>query len=158
MYLLGFYGQSLKPSNGSFEPFKNKFQWLFVQATLAWTILWNMSTLTLNITRERWRRRRGCHEWEKVHPRLSLYVHGLVHYHRRVSWCNDVFCAKSKRMGSYTLYPTPIYISPPSNMTKHMLLWRWGCGGEDHLELEGEKATCPMPSNTLIFEICVKSK
>ena len=34
-----------------------------------------------------------------------------------------------------------------------VFLWRWVCGGEDHLELEGEKATCPMPSNTLIFEM-----
>ena len=128
MYLLGFYGQSLRLSSGTFEPFKNKLQWRFVQATQAWTILRNTSTLTLNITRERWRRLRGYREWERVHSRLSLCVHQLVHYHRIVGWCNDVFCAKSKRMGPYTLYPTPIYISTlqtwPNTINKYTTRWQ----------------------------------
>ena len=128
MCLLGFYEQSLGPSNGSFEPFKNKLQWWFVQTTHDWTLLRNMSTLILNITRERWCWLRGCCEWERLHPRLSLCVHRLVHYHRIVGWCNDVFCAKSKRMGPYTLYPTPIYILPfqtwPNSINKYTMRWQ----------------------------------
>ena len=97
----------------------NKLQCWFMQTTDDWTSMRNMSTLTLSIMREKWCRPRGCHEWEWLHPRLRLSVHRLVHYHRIDSWCNNMCCVKSKRIGPYTLYPTPIYISPPSNMTKH---------------------------------------
>ena len=31
--------------------------------------------------------------------------------------------------------------------------WRWVWGGEDHLELQGGKATSPMPCSILIFEM-----